>query len=241
MFDAINLENELMKIRESESIGELTNVLEGFKDLFRADWEAENRINNTLQNGGNHTPIQVSETLDKERIFELNDIKKLCIKYRLRFLPTRYFNAPFPREAIIKIKKLERDLNTSIPHFMIVAPAKLFKLDDANADPLLFIPLSNNKYYLVHKWGDDLSWHRRLLALPFKSFSTLLATLFVIATLATIAVPTKSISSAEHFFSFGRGFLFLWCLLTLSALTSYLWFALNLKFSKYAWNCKNFN
>lgn len=241
MFDSINLENELFKIRENSPQEELDSVLEAFKDLFRADWETEKRISQTLHNGSPSQYLSGSDRLNPDNIFDLSDIKKLCIKYRLRFLPTKYFNAPFPVEAINAVKTLEKELNAEISNFMIVAPAKLFKLEDANSDPLLFIPLQDNKFYLVHQWGNDLSWHRRLLAWPLKSFAKLAATISVFAIVATTMLPAHVISDSKQFFSFGRMFFFIWCLLSTSALVSYLWFTLNQKFSEDAWNCKNFN
>lgn len=241
MFDSINLKNELFKIRKNNPQEELDSVLEAFKDLFRADWETERRISQTLHNGSPNQHIPEADKLNPNQIFDLSDIKKLCIKYRLRFLPTKYFNAPFPSEAINAVKKLEKEINAEISNFMIVAPSKLFKLEDANSDPLLFIPLQDNKFYLVHQWGNDLSWHRRLLAWPLKSFAKLAATLGVFSIATTIILPGHILSASEHFFSFERMFFFIWCSLTLSALVSYLWFTLNLKFSEDAWNCKNFN
>lgn len=241
MFDSINLENELLRIRENNRQEELDSVLEAFKDLFRAEWETERRISQTLHNGSPNQHLPGTEELNSDRIFDLSDIKKLCFKYRLRFLPTKYFNAPFPAEAINAVKKLEKELNAEISNFMIVAPSKLFNLEDANSDPLLFIPLRNNKFYLVHKWGNDLSWHRRLLAWPLKSFAKLAATIGIVSIVTTILMPGQILSGSDHFFSFERMFFFIWCSLTLSALVSYLWFTLNQKFSEDAWNCKNFN
>src|SRR5690606_5897121 len=46
--------------------------------------------------------------LQQDRIYNLNDIKRVCIKYRLRFLDTSYFKGEFPYEAISEIKKLEK-------------------------------------------------------------------------------------------------------------------------------------
>ena len=33
--------------------------------------------------------------------------------------------------------------------------SKLFRLKNTD-DPLLFVPLGNSYFYLVHKWGNDL-------------------------------------------------------------------------------------
>lgn len=241
MFNSINLENELLKIRKNSPQEEQDSILEAFKDIFRADWEMEKRISQILHNGSPNQYTPDSDKFNPDRTFELNTIKELCIKYRLRFLPTKYFNATFPPEAINEIKKIEKELNAELSNFMIVAPSKLFKLQDANADPLLFIPLRDNKFYLIHQWGNDLSWYRKLLAWPLKSFTKLAVTISVFSIIATLAIPRHVISVTNHFFSFERTFFFIWCLLTVTAIVSYLWFTLNQKFSEDAWNCKNFN
>lgn len=45
--------------------------------------------------------------------------------------------------------------------FFIVAPATSFELQDRPIDPLLFCELGDDQFYLVHKWGNDLSVWRR--------------------------------------------------------------------------------
>lgn len=45
--------------------------------------------------------------------------------------------------------------------FCIAAPATSFKLQDRPIDPLLFCELGDGQFYLVHKWGNDLSVFRR--------------------------------------------------------------------------------
>ena len=38
-----------------------------------------------------------------------------------------------------------------------MAPSKLFELENYD-DPLLFASLGDGYYYLIHKWGNDLSF-----------------------------------------------------------------------------------
>ena len=97
--------------------------------------------------------------LETNRVYHIDDIKKICISYRLRFLNSQLFKADLPYEAIQNIKDLEKTHETSLSGFKIMAPSKLFKLANAD-DPLLFAPIENGYYYLIHKWGNR-----------FKSFS----------------------------------------------------------------------
>ena len=54
----------------------------------------------------NHFDIDKVET---DKIFHIDQIKKICIDYRLRFLDTKYFKGDFPANAISKIRQLEED------------------------------------------------------------------------------------------------------------------------------------
>jgi len=241
IFEKINLESELFKLRENKTDYELDATLSAFKDLFRADWESENRIAETLDKGTKEFFITQSENLPANRIYSRNDIKALCLKYRLRFLPTKYFKGSFPPDAMRAIKETEKIADTEIKNFMIIAPSALFKLEDANKDPLLFVPLESDKYYLIHKWGNDLAWHRKLRAWPFRSFSRLVFSIATLATFISCLVPTEVLSPSTNFLSAGRFFFFLWIALTLGATVSFLWFTLNQKFSNQSWNSKTFN
>ena len=48
-----------------------------------------------------------------------------------------------------------------------MAPSKLFKLKNAD-DPLLFASLGSDYFYLIDKWGNDLSYFRKISMWPFK-------------------------------------------------------------------------
>ena len=104
--------------------------------------------------------------LHTDKIFHIKDIKTLCINYRLRFLDAHFFKGDFPEEAISKIRELEKIHRSKLTGFKIVAPSKLLKLENLD-DPLLFASMGNDYFYLIHKWGNDLKWYRRLLVLPF--------------------------------------------------------------------------
>ena len=241
MFENINLQTELSKIRENRTKREIDDTLEAFKDLFRADWERDNIIRQNLNSTYTLSYFPRNAELDTDKIFDLTAIKGLCTKYRLRFLPTKFFKADFPPEAIRAIKTLEKNHNTEIKSFMIIAPSGLFKLEDANKDPLLFVPLENNKFYLIHQWGNDLGWHRRIKAWPFKTFGRLVSSIILLSIIITAFMPGFLISSSVNYFSLGRFVFGVWMMLFMAAIVSFLWFTLNQKFSTDAWNSHTFN
>ncbi|MCA1761988.1 MAG: hypothetical protein ABR574_04315 [Cryomorphaceae bacterium] len=240
MFEKINLEEELRKAGSEEKRNQ-TKTLLGFKALFQTDWEREQEISQVLSRGAVSEALLSPEKLDEQNIFELDDIKKLCINYRLRFLSTKHFKSDFPREAMTEIKNVENRSGEKISAFMIMAPSTMFKLEDANKDPLLFTPLSDGRFYLIHKWGGDLSPFRKILAWPFKNLVNLVSTIFFISFFLASIIPIDMLSSNNDFFSFYRAAFAAWNVIFLSGMVSFFWFALHQKFSVSAWNDSTFN
>ena len=89
------------------------------------------------------------DLLDRNKIYHLEQIKKVSINYRLRFLDLKYFKNKLPESAHQDIQQLETLHETHLSGFKIMAPSALFRLEKAD-DPLLFAPLGNDFYYLVH-------------------------------------------------------------------------------------------
>ena len=88
------------------------------------------------------------DLLDRNKIYHLEQIKKVSINYRLRFLDLKYFKNKLPESAHQDIQQLEALHETHLSGFKIMAPSALFRLEKAD-DPLLFAPLGNDFYYLL--------------------------------------------------------------------------------------------
>jgi len=131
----------------------------------------------------------IFDLLETDSIFHLNQIKNICIDYRLRFLDSHLYKSNVPTEAISKIKALEKAHNTTLKGFMIMAPSKQFHLESYD-DPLLFAPIGNGYYYLIHKWGNDLSRFRKIVVRPARDFGSLLGFL-AIASVVFASLITK--------------------------------------------------
>lgn len=130
-------------------------------------------------------PLNINiDLVNKEDIFHIDQIEKLCLDYRLRFLSTTYFKGTFPTESIQAIKEFEAKHQTQINTFKIIAPSKLFQLENTD-DPILFADMGNNYYYFLHKWGDEMNPLRKLRAWPLKSFKNLSFVLLTLSTLLT--------------------------------------------------------
>jgi hypothetical protein len=242
MFNKVNLEDALFRAREERKNAESEIALEQFRDLFLADWEKERRIKNLIEKGCTTDQLLNGEGLDEKRIFELGSIKSIAIKYRLRFLSTKHFKKQFPLEAISKIKETEKHTGEEISALMLLAPASMYSLKDVNTDPLLFAPLSDGRFYLIHQWGGDLAWYRAILAWPLAKLPNLIATIAGLSLLIALLVPRSMMGSESgNFFNFYRIAFFAWNMLFISGFASYFWFATHQKFSVHAWNSKHFN
>ena len=130
--------------------------------------------------------------LSKSRIYHIDHIKKVSIDYRLRFLDIKYFKNKLPIEALKQIKKLEKEHKTKLSEFKIMAPSVLFRLE--KDDPLLFVPLGNEYYYLIHKWGNDLHPFRKALMWPFKNIWNLLLAVLALSWVFTELTPLSLFS-----------------------------------------------
>lgn len=180
--------------------------------------------------------------IDPDRIFSLDTIERLCVKYRLRFLDGGLYKGEVPSQAVQAIRSLERKAEGPLTSFMVMAPAQRFKLCDSEVDPLLFVPIGNERYYLVHKWGNDLSRVRSLAYWPVRSPLRLIATVFLLAFICAMAVPTSLIApEAASFFNGQRLLMLFWSVMVFGGFTVFGWFAFFGQFSTQAWNSRYFN
>lgn len=204
MFSKINIQNEILKYRDSRLSEE--DILNEVYDIFSQNEIVRDRILRGLTEDNNASQNHFNiDFLERNNIFHLTDIQKICYDYRLRFLSSGLFRRNLPEEAISKIRELETKHHTSLGNFKIVAPAKLMKLESAD-DPLLFAPMGNDYYYLIHKWGSDLHPLRKILMWPFRSLENIALTIAVFSALITALLPlhlfTASPGPGEYFFTF---------------------------------------
>ena len=173
--------------------------------------------------------------LNNENIFHINTIKSTCVDYRLRFLDIKYFKGEIPLEAIEKIKQMEIDHNKKLNSFKIMAPSIMFRLKKTD-DPLLFIPIGSNYFYLIHKWGNDLAPLRKIRMWPFRSITNLLLTLLFLSYFVTLITPISIFTKNPN--SSGFWILFLFMFKALVSIVLFLGVALGKNFNPKIWNSK---
>ncbi len=175
------------------------------------------------------------EKLHPDKIYHISIIKNVCIDYRLRFLDVKYFKNKLPKEVFIKIASLEKIHDTNIGDFKIMAPSALFRLEKTD-DPLLFIPLGNDYYYLVHKWGNDLHPLRKLTMWPFKNIWNLLITILLFSFIVTEITPLNLFTKTPNTSSYWMLLFFMFK--AIASVVLYFGFALGKNFNPAIWNNK---
>lgn len=178
------------------------------------------------------------DQLETKRIFHRDTIKKICIDYRLRFLDLDYFKGDVPVEAIESIQALEKAHKTELQNMKIVAPSKLFKLKNAD-DPLLFVPIGNEYYYLIHKWGNDLHPLRQLLMWPFKNIVTSILSILLLSSVLTSLMPLTLFRAEPNWSDFVLIFMFMFK--SIAAVVIYYAFAAGKNFSRAIWDSTYYN
>lgn len=233
----VNLQEEMESLRNKRTSEE--EVMAEVRALFQAEEEKEADILERLQQGiptdGNDFTI---DALEPNRIFHLSDIRAICIIYRLRFLNTKYFKAELPIEALLQIKNMERLHKTKLEGFKIVAPASHFRLENAD-DPLLFAPIGNDYYYLIHKWGKDLSPLRKILMWPLKNIENLAIFTLVFSFLFTFVIREVFFYQYQSLSEFMM--LLLFTIKSMVGLLIFYGIALGKNFSNAVWRSKYYN
>lgn len=234
----INIKSQLDRSRIKNVGHEQQVLLHVYQILEDLDKERERIKDNLSVSKKQCYNVFDFDLLDTSKIYHIADIKKVCIDYRLRFLDSRYFKGSYPESVFSEIRKLEEDHRTELQGFKIMAPSKLFKLEDKD-DPLLFVPIGNSYFYLVHSWGHDLHPLRKFLMWPFKNIGNLIALVLAISLCITSMIPdglfSKSNSTAEfwiiYFFMFK----------SVASVVLFYGFAMGKNFNYAIWNSKFFN
>ncbi len=232
-----NIEEELSRYKNRDATQR--DLLVECQRILKTVTDSTNRISHELSDGKNGTRNKFDfDLLDTDRIYHLDHIRQICIRYRLRFLDSRYFKGRIPEEAVYRITQLEMAHATELHGFKIIAPSRLFRLADKD-DPLLFAPLGNDYFYLIHKWGKDLHPLRKLIVWPFRNVVNLTLLVLFLSYLVTLLIPSglfsKSASSAEFWI------IFFFMFKSLASIVIFYGFALGKNFNPAIWNSKYLN
>ena len=237
LFEKKNLELELLLERDkfvSES-----DLLVEIKSIFQEDEDKRSNVclKLTKESSTKHNKFDL-DLLETNKIFHLSQIKTICIDYRLRFLDSHLFKNEIPEEAISKIKNLEKNHNCDLSGFKIMAPSKLFHLKNFD-DPLLFVPIGNDYFYLIHKWGGEINAFRKIIVRPFRNLSSFFISLMVVSLGLAFIAPYDILGRVTPGIFRALSFLFIFKSLVGIALYYCFWKGKN--FNEAIWNSKFYN
>ena len=215
-----------------------TAILEEIKLMFsKNDDDREQIANNLKKESSTKLNNLKFDLLETDKIFHLEQIKTICIDYRFRFLSSSIFKNTIPEEAISKIRIMEKDHETTLDGFKIIAPSKAFELLNYD-DPLLFVPLGNDYYYLIHKWGNDMHPLRKLLVLPIKNVGNFTIFSLLISLIITLVLPANNLSKS---IPLAPVIVFLFAFKSIVAVFLYFFFMMGKNFNSEIWQRKYYN
>lgn len=209
----INLEKSLIK--ENKKLvtpAELLLIKEYDKHTALVENDALSRLglNNNL-----HLGKRIKSKIDEkragtakfsqDRVFHISQIESLCKRYHLRCLNVGYYKGTIDEELPNKITNFEiaYGVKCSVYNTYIAAPASSFKLQQRPKDPLMFYQINSEYYYLIHKWGNDLSIFRAML--PY--LSTALFTWLIVP---LVLMPILWFFFPAYFLWITGGIAFIW-------------------------------
>lgn len=243
MFKDVDIKQQLILLRnksrkeEDRLISEANRILK--KDLF-----AEEKILANLKQYNRSFEKLDEEDLDPALVFTPAEIRRVSIYYRLKFLDSKFFKPEIPYEAILKIKVLNGEFHKEIKSFKVLTPHESFMDKNTKLEAILFAKTNYDNYYLIHKWGNELKWYRKLVFWPLRNFENLILTVLTFTLILAVSLPTHLITldKKADYWSGYRAAAFFHLLIFNLGVTAYITFAFAKNFSSSVWNrYKDFN
>lgn len=239
----VSIADELKK-KKIQTIRKEDLVLNEAYRILNQDLFHEKKILNNLTLYNKSFELTNEEDDHQLDIFHIDTIKEIAINYRLKFLDSQQYKKDIPYEAILKIKHHNSIYRKDLKNFKILAPVENFRKEQADTSLILFAPTNHGNYCLIHKWGAELKWHRKLTSWPMRKFETLLASIALISLILAISLPTRLIWLPEHADYWGtyRIGAFFHILIFNMGISAYITFAFGKNFSSHTWkNVQDFH
>jgi len=236
LLNKLNIEKKLLSERRKfkpESV-----IMEEIKAIFFENEVERTTISSNLKKKSSTKTNELQfDLLETHRIFHIEQIKTICVDYRLRFLDSNLFKNTIPEEAISEVRIMEKNHDTTLEGFKIIAPSKAFHLINYD-DPLLFVPMANGYFYLIHKWGDDMHPLRKLIVFPLKNLSNFIIFSILASLIVTYLVPTNNLSKSVPLAPI---IVFLFAFKSIVAVFLYYFFMMGKNFNEEIWQRKYYN
>lgn len=178
------------------------------------------------------------EELQPEKIYTQSQIKSVCKKLHLRFLPSQAFEGEVPYEAVLKIEELNAKYRKGLKHFRIMSTKTFFSEHDGKDQAMLFAQTIYGNYYHIHTWGKKLSGWRRAKYFVLRNFESLIFALLIFSLAEALALPDRYLSTDTRatYFSMYRMAAFFHLLILNAGLTIFLLFAFHVSFAENNWD-----
>lgn len=237
MFGDVNLIHELTRLRKTKYQEENLVVSEAKKILHR-DLFTRKKILENLQHYSKSFYTLDEEDLDMRFVFSVEEIKRIAVLYRLKFLDSRFFKPDLPYEAHIKLEELNIRFRKEIRDYKILSHYENFSDAAANYQAVLLVETNYGNYYLLHLWGKTLKQARKLKCFPLRNFETLISTVIIATLVLAVSIPTDLITLDRNagYWSGYRAAAFFHLLIFNSGVTVYFTFAFSKNFSSTVWN-----
>ncbi len=192
----VSIDKELEKASQEHKQKFNLDPINGVKLLLAGESSEDARILRGLSNNSQFNRIEnvrgeqiELENLENEyegKVYKIEQIEKLCVDYRLRFLQSKYYTGSYDIEVSAKIKEFAKITKSPIDEytlgrrFFMMAPQEMFELRDEKyiskaelrrqADPAIFYQIDEKHFRLIHKWGADFTIFRLIEGFRWKSF-----------------------------------------------------------------------
>lgn len=206
---AINLVNELRNTAKENRIQAIKEADEALASVSEFLQQEDKQTFGMLQYFGYSKVIneaqQKKETIERTAAqartlkaldcLTKEDIRKVCEKYYLKFLPAEQYNMPVPLHALEALKEFAKTTQMGRAwgpssgidpdKLFMIAPPSHFKLFERPIpeDPILLYEIEEGIYVLIVQWGNDFTFVRRIYGIVnqfIDSGYTIVATLALI-------------------------------------------------------------
>lgn len=152
------------------------------------------------------TKVREVETLIANEFLTKDDIRSVCLRYHLRFLPAHLYKKEIPLQALNDLRKF-RDKHkvndwTMRQNLSIIAPGDHFALGPRPAkDPVLIYRVDSGNYQIISTWGNDFNFTRRIAGFinTYPGFSTLIVLAVFLNSIVTYFVIERNAAPEIYF------------------------------------------
>ena len=237
MFRQTDIQSELSRSRKKQRATG-GNLVSEAQRILKRDLFTENKILANLGKYNRSFELLDEEALDDSLIFSQEDVRQVCINYRLKFLGSKSYQPEIPYEAVLRIKGFNSQFAKNLKEFKIMTTARAFSKKENQEEAVLFAGTNDGNYYLIHRWGTPLPWYRLIRYWHMRYFENLFLSVITFTLLVALSLPIGFITldNKAEYWSGYRAAAFFHLLIFNMGVTAYTTFAFAKNFSSTVWN-----